>query len=172
MAYFEPRFVSFCDGGKSLIVGFFEQAIMYAIFDFRHPRTLLKHLLADINMLLIHGRLSSNTSSVRSKESLTIEICKYISSDLGLISHYFSYRANAVMLQDEQMIMYNLRDGIDIFSKFSCVRSARFNINPCCSQGVCVVGDGAFMAGISTKGKIRIYRTRDATLSTVLRVSG
>jgi len=76
------------------------------------------------------------------------------------------------MLQDDQMIMYNLRDGIDIFHKFSCAKSAHFNINPCCSQGVCIINGGAFMAGISTKGKIQIYRTRDATLSTVLSVSG
>jgi len=82
------------------------------------------------------------------------------------------FRGSAVALNDGRIALYNLKDGIEIFDKFTRVEAARFEISPCTSQAISVFSDGSYLAGISTKGRIRIFRCRDGAPSGVLQVPG
>ncbi|KDR77046.1 hypothetical protein GALMADRAFT_139070 [Galerina marginata CBS 339.88] len=74
---------------------------------------------------------------------------------------------NAILLQEERLAVFNLKDGFDIFDisipNPRLVGSGRYDVNPCCSQGISTLRGGQYLLCPSTNGRINIFRSQDST---------
>ncbi|KDR74683.1 hypothetical protein GALMADRAFT_141038 [Galerina marginata CBS 339.88] len=72
---------------------------------------------------------------------------------------------NALLLDDGRLIIFNVKDGLDIYdsANFNHVAAARFEINGCCSQAISTLRNGSYILSPSKKGYINIFHATNTT---------